>query len=142
METQSTTGALSIEESTNLVKQTYDAFFRGDIDGLLELYTDDIDWQVFGPSILPTAGPHRGKEEVRAFFGKVNDLLESDKFEVQHYVAQGNTVVAHGEFAWTSKVTGRDFDANFVHIVTIRDGKICKFREYSDTATAIAAMVD
>ena len=142
METQSTAGALSIEEATNLARQTYDAFFRGDIDGLLELYTEDMDWEVLGPSSLPTAGPHIGKEQVRAFFGKVNDLLVSENFDVQQYVVQGDTVVALGEYTWTSKVTGRVFDAQFVHVITIRDGKICKFREYTDTAAAVEAMVD
>ena len=87
METQPTTGALTTEEATNVVKQSYAAFFKGDIDGLLELYTDDIDWEVYGPSTLPTAGPHKGKDQVRAFFGKVNELLDSEKFEVQTYVA-------------------------------------------------------
>lgn len=142
METQSPTGAVGIEENTNLVRQTYDAFFRGDIDGLLELYTEDINWEVLGPSALPTAGPHIGKEQVRAFFGKVNDLLVTEKFDVQQYVTQGDTVVALGEYTWTSKVTGKVFDAHFVHVVTIREGKICKFREYTDTAAAVEAMTE
>ena len=142
METQSTTGALSIEKATNLVKQSYDTFLRGDIDGLLELYTDDIDWEVYGPSSLPIAGSYKGKDGVRSFFGKVNELLEPEKFEVQDYVAQGNTVAAMGAYTWTSKVTSRVFDAHFVHVVTIRDGLICKFREYTDTAAGVEAMVD
>jgi ketosteroid isomerase-like protein len=50
--------------------------------------------------------------------------------------------VAIGEYLWRSKVTGRVFDAHFVHVVNIRDGKIYRFREYTDTAAAVAAMVD
>ncbi len=142
METQSTTSAQSIEETTNLTRQTYDAFLRGDIDGLMEFYTDDIDWEVYGPSSLPTAGSYIGKDAVRSFFGKVNELLETEKFDVHGYVAQGDTVVAIGEYLWRSKVTGRVFDAHFVHVVNIRDGKIYRFREYTDTAAAVAAMVD
>lgn len=142
METQSTTRTQEVQEATNLVKQTYDAFFRGDIDGLLQHYSDDIDWQVYGPSSIPTAGPHHGKEEVRAFFKKVNDLLETEKFDVQKYVAQGDTVVALGEYTWRSKETGRVLDAHFAHVVTIKNGKINKFREFTDTAAALEAMTD
>jgi len=141
METQSTTGAASIEENTNLARQTYDAFLRGDMETLLSLYTDDIDWEVYGPADkVPTAGNYKGKEAVGGFFGKVNELLEADKFEVQEYIAQGNRVVALGAYTWTSKVTGRIFEANFVHAITIEDGKISRFREYTDTAAAAEAM--
>ena len=141
METQPTTGATSIEENINLVKQTYDCFFRGDMEGLISHYTDDVDWEIYGPtSSVPTAGHYKGKEALMGFFGKVNDLLESDKFEIQEYVAQGNTVVAIGEYTWTSRVTGKIFDAHFTHAVTVNDGKISRFREYTDTAAAAEAM--
>ncbi len=140
METQSTTNALSIEESANLVRSTYDCFVRGDIEGLLSHYTDDIDWEVYGPSSLPTAGPYHGKEALLDFFGKLNELMDNEKFEVIRIVTQGDTVVALGEYTWTSKVTGKVFDASFAHAVTIRDGKICKFREYTDTSAAVEAM--
>ena len=141
MESQQTASTPTAEENTNLARSVYDAFFQGDLDAMLDLYTDDIDWEVYGPSTIPTAGPHKGKEEVRAFFGKVNDLLESEKFEVQQYVSQGNTVVALGEYTWRSKVTNRMLDAHFVHVMTISNGKIASFREYTDTAAAIEAMV-
>lgn len=140
METQPTTSAAGIEENINLVRSTYDCFFKGDIEGLLTHHTDDIDWEVYGPAELPTAGPHIGKEQVMGFFGKVDELLEFDKFDVNQYVAQGNTVVTLGVYAGTAKKTGKKFDSHFAHVVTIRDGKICKFREYTDTAAAVEAI--
>ena len=140
METQQTSDAVSIEANTNLARSCYDSFLRGDLEELLSKYTDDVDWEVYGPSTLPTAGPYHGKEQLQSFFVKVNELLESNRFDIQNYVAQGDTVVAIGEYNWTSKVTGKEFEASFVHVVTIRDGRVCKFREYTDTAKAVAAM--
>jgi ketosteroid isomerase-like protein len=139
MQTQQTS-ATNIEENINLVKTVYDCFFRGDTEGLLAHHTDDIDWEVYGPAALPTAGPRHGKEEVQGFFGQVNDLLQFDKFEVQQYIAQGNSVVSLGEYNGKSKTTGKNFDSHFAHVVTIRDGKVCKFREFTDTAVALEAM--
>lgn len=140
METQSTTGAASVEENTNLVRSSYDCFFRGDIEGLVDHYSDDIHWEVYGPSTIPTAGPRHGKEELMNFFGQVNELLESNSFDVKEFIAQGDTVVVLGEYNWTSKITGKAFDSKFAHAVTVRDGKICQFREYTDTAAAVEAM--
>lgn len=140
METQPTTSAARIEENINLVRSTYDCFFKGDIEGLLTHHTDDIDWEVYGPTELPTAGPHIGKEQVRGFFGKVDELLEFDKFDIQQYISQGDAVVSLGHYSGKSKTTGKAFYSHFAHVVTIRDGKICKFREYTDTAAAVEAM--
>jgi len=140
METQRTTSATSIEENINLVKSTYDCFFRGDMEGLLSCHTDDIDWEVYGPAELPAGGPFPGKAEVRKFFEKIDELLEFDNFEIHQYIAQGNNVVSLGEYSCTSKVTDKKFNAQFAHVVTIRDGKIYKFREYTDTAAALQAM--
>ena len=140
METQPTTNAPGIEENVNLVKSTYDCFFRGDIEELLSHHTEDIDWEVYGPTELPTAGRRRGKTEVQQFFGQVDELLEFDKFEVQQYVTQGNTVVSLGEYAGNAKKTGKRFEAHFAHVVTIKNGKVSSFREYTDTAAAVEAM--
>lgn len=139
METKTTTNQ-SIQENINLVKRTYDFYFRGDLEGLLGCYTDDIDWRVYGPSSIPTTGLHLGKDQLVEFFKKVDDLLESEKFEINQYVAQGDTVVALGEYTWRSKVTGKIIDAHFAHIIDICEGKICKFREFTDTAAAVEGM--
>lgn len=140
METQPTASATSIEENINLVKSTYDCFFRGDIEGLLATHSDDIDWQVYGPLEIPTAGPRHGKEEVMQFFQQVGETYEFSKFDVQQYVAQGDTVVALGEYAGTAKTTGKEFEMHFAHVVTIQNGKTSKFREFTDTAAALKAL--
>lgn len=139
METPTTTNQ-SIQENINLVKKTYDYYFRGDLEGLLNCYTEDIDWRVYGPSSIPTTGLHLGQDQVVEFFKKVDELLESEKFEINQYVSQGDTVVALGEYTWRSKVTGKIIDAHFAHVVNIRDGKICRFREFTDTAAAEEGM--
>ncbi len=132
---------MNADSNTDIVKQSYAAFFQGDMDAMLALYSEDVDWEVYGPSSIPTTGLHRGKDGVRAFFGKVDDLLENESFEVQEHVAQGDTVVVLGEYSWRSKVTERVVHAHFAHVVTVTDGKITRFREYTDTAALVEAMV-
>ena len=50
-------------------------------------------------------------------------------------------MVVLGDYAWTVKATGKSFRANFAHVATLRDGKIVRFREYTDTAAGAAAFV-
>ena len=130
---------MSTQENTNIVKQTYEAFLRGDIEGLLKLYADDVQWEAYGPPSIPTTGSWPGKEGLARFFATVNETLEVHSFEPQEYIAQDDQVAVLGHYDWTARATGRPFSANWVHVVTLRDGKIIRFREYTDTAAAVAA---
>jgi ketosteroid isomerase-like protein len=37
------------------------------------------------------------------------------------------------------KATGRDFKSEYVHVLTVKDGKLISYREYLDTAQLLAA---
>jgi ketosteroid isomerase-like protein len=49
-------------------------------------------------------------------------------------VAQGDKVVALGDYAWRVKSTGREYESDFVHVFSVRDGKVARFQEFMDTA--------
>jgi ketosteroid isomerase-like protein len=55
-----------MSEQTNVavVQQAYEAFGRGDIFGVLDLLTDDVVWTFQGPSTIPFAGVHRGRQGI------------------------------------------------------------------------------
>ncbi len=127
------------QENTNIVKQTYECFLRGDIESLLKLYADNVEWEVYGPASMPTTGLRKGLAEVAQFFAQVNDSLEAQSFEVQEFIAQGDQVAVLGHYTWTAKPTGRQFSANWAHVVTLSNGKITRFREYTDTAAGAEA---
>jgi uncharacterized protein len=130
---------MSAEDNTNVVKQAYAAFKRGDMDSLMKLYADDVTWEVYGPSTIPTAGTRHGLAEVQESFGTVNSTMTAQAFEPREFIAQGDQVVALGDYAWTVKATGRTFSANWAHVATLKNGKIVRFREYTDTAAGAAA---
>jgi uncharacterized protein len=130
---------MSEQENTNIVKQTYECFLRGDIESLLKLYADDVQWEVYGPPSIPTTGARNGLPEVAQFFAQVNDSLEVQSFEPREFIAQGDQVAVLGHYTWTAKPTGRSFSANWAHVVSLRNGKITRFREYTDTAAAVEA---
>ena len=126
------------EENINIVKELYAAFGRGDIEGILNMLSEDVEWNSPGPEgILPTAGVHRGRDGVAKYFSQLGQAADIEAFEPQEFIANDNTVVA------TSQVRARLFGPNrtinyeLVHIFTIRDGKIQRFREHFDTALSV-----
>lgn len=126
--------------NTTIVQDAYAAFLRGDIDTLLANVADDVDWHAVygaGPEV-PTSGTRRGRAQVREFFRQVAENISFSRFEPQRFVATGDTVVTLGHYVATTR-TGRSFDSDFAMVFTLRDGKISRFQEFSDSAAINAA---
>ncbi len=130
-----------MSEQTNsaVVRQAYEAFGRGDIPGVLDLLTDDVVWTLQGPSPIPFAGTHRGREGIAEFFSLVAEALEFEQFEPREFVAQGDTVVVLGYERSLAKATGRPLEQEWAHVYTLRDGKIATGRFFEDTAAEVVA---
>jgi len=76
----------------DLLRRGYDAFGRGDMAAISELFADDIVWHV--PGNNPLAGDYKGRDNVLAYFGKsveltggtlrveVHDILANDEHGV------------------------------------------------------------
>jgi uncharacterized protein len=72
------------------------AFGRGDIEALLALLDENVEWITPGPSDLLTAGRRRGRQQVAEFFQAVDRLFEIQRFEPQTFVSEGDHVVVLG----------------------------------------------
>jgi ketosteroid isomerase-like protein len=123
----------------DLVKQCYDAFNKGDIQRLLSYFAEDVDWDM--PEVKPIAfsGKRHGRDEVAEFFRQMTDAQDSRGVQLQECIPQGDRVFAIGHYEFTVKATGADYGSDFVHLFTIADGKLAKFKEYADTYAAVLA---
>ena len=127
------------QANVDVVQQGYEALGRGDIPAVLNLMTDDVEWTLQGPSVIPFAGTRRGREGVGEFFSLLGENLEFQQFEPREFVAQGDTVVVLGYERSLIKPTGRTIEHEWAHVYTLRDGKIAKGRFFEDTAAYIVA---
>lgn len=130
-----------MSERTNVavVQRNYEAVGHGDIPMLLDLLTDDVEWTMQGPSVIPFTGTRRGREGVAEFFFTLAENLEFEQFEPREFVAQGDTVVVLGYERSLIKPTGRMIEHEWAHVFTLRDGKIAKARFIEDTAAYVVA---
>ena len=126
-------------ENLNLVQSGYDFFDKGDIEGLLTLFTDDIKWTVPEIENAAFAGSRRGKSAVGNFFKQLNEGEDITEFVAKEFVAQGDKVVVLGRSKATVRATGKSYDTDWVHVFTLRDGKVAEFHEFFDNAAATRA---
>lgn len=125
------------QRNTETARRCYELFKTGDIESLLNLYTDDADWETPNVENVPHGGKRRGRQQMSEFMSLVGEHSENLHFEPREFVAQGNKVVVLGNYEWRSKATGKQYESDFVHVCTFNDeGKITAFKEYLDTAAA------
>ena len=122
--------------AVDVVKRAYDAFNSGDVQGFLKTCAVDIEWA--DPGIKGLAhhpGLVRGRDLVAQVIEQLAANEEVLEFKQHNFVAQDNRVFVEGSWRARAKPTGRIFQFNYVHALTVRDGQIQKWEGYWDTAT-------
>ncbi|MDX1881929.1 nuclear transport factor 2 family protein [Mycolicibacterium sp. 120270] len=111
------------ERNKELIKKGYDAFSSGDLQAVLDLFDDDIEWIQPGRSAI--SGTYHGKTEVMEFMGRLAE--KSPTVTVKRLIAEGDTVVAITDVSIEGE-TGEDAD-----VFTVRDGKAVRMEVHGDT---------
>jgi uncharacterized protein len=93
-----------------------------------------IEWR--GAENFPYAdgNPYRGPQAVaEGVFGRIVSDVQSFAVLPERFIEGGDTVVVEGRYRGTMGTTGTPLDAQFAHIWQLRDGKIVRFQQYTDT---------
>jgi ketosteroid isomerase-like protein len=117
-----------------VVREAYEAFARGDVPAILELVSDEVDWEFVGPATLPYAGRRRNRKEVADFFATVSRADDIHAFEPREFIEAGENVTVLGWEESTALDTGKDFSSEWVHVFTVRGGKVSRWRGFFNTA--------
>jgi len=126
-------------ESVTLIDSLYATFLRGDLNAILDIVSDDTEWIVYGPEELEITGEFRGPSGVKQFLEALIATQDEIKVEITDRIAQGNKVVAIGEYSTRIKATGKRASIPIAHVWTIEEGKITRLLDFFDTAAAKAA---
>jgi ketosteroid isomerase-like protein len=124
----------------DIVKRSYVAFAKGDLDAVMADMDPEIEWhQAQG---LPHGGLYRGLDEVRR---NIFDPLDEEWWEgftadPDEFLDAGEQVVVVGRYRGISKETRKQLDVPFVHIWSMRGDKAIRFRQYLDTAGWVGAL--
>ena len=127
--------------NVQVVKDAYAAFLRGDITGVLALVADNVDWHAIkgAEGAAPHAGARKGRAAVADFFTELGASTEFTTFEPREFIAQDDQVAVIGDYSATVKGTGRPVRCDWVMVFTVKDGRIVRFREWTDSAQLVRA---
>jgi ketosteroid isomerase-like protein len=114
----------------SVVKEIYQRFSDGDIDGFLKLCADNIEWVVNGPASLEKCSTFHGIDGVRTFLSILDRTWSFSSFTPREFISGGSKVVVLGEETGTDRASGQMFENRWAHVFTVRDQKILTFREF------------
>jgi hypothetical protein len=121
--------------NVKLVRSLYDAFLRGDIATIVQALTPDATWEVTGRrSDHPLLGRRHGPQGAQEFFQTLAETQEPTDFSPRDFHAADDKVFVLGHYGWKMRKTGRTIESDWIHVFTIKDGKVKAFREFTDTA--------
>jgi uncharacterized protein len=126
--------------NTKFVQDLYAAFKRRDIETVLDALAPDATWGMVGrEQDLPMAGIRRGRAGAAEFFSVMAEMVEVAAFEPRAYLAAEDKVFIWGHWRWIMRNSGCPGENEWLHVFTIRDGKVTQWRGYNDTAQLAAA---
>jgi ketosteroid isomerase-like protein len=128
------------ENNLDVVRRGYEAFGRGDLNGLLAELDPQVQWVTPGPTELATSGRRTGVQEVAEFFKVLNDVFDIQRFEAREFIEQGNRVIVLGDETTRVRASGKVLELDWVHVFTVRNGKVVTFQDFFDTAAVVAAL--
>jgi ketosteroid isomerase-like protein len=125
-------------DNVAIIKEFLDAVNRRDPDGMIALAREDLQ---FVPITAAMEGrEYFGHEGVRQFIDDLGDHWEFFQTIQNEYHDLGDRVVAIGCWHARGRASGVEIsDQPALWLAHIRDGKIAKWRTYTDTAEGRAA---
>jgi uncharacterized protein len=126
--------------NTDTIKQGYQAFGSGDLDGAVENFADNVRWENPEAPQIPQNGVTEGKDAVKQLFAQLGDYWESFNLSPDEFIEQGDTVVVLSHADATGKETGKQVKLPWVHVFRFSDGKVTEVQALTDTALAADAV--
>lgn len=116
------------DKNVELVRRGYEAFNKGDMKTLTELFHENASWHTPGKS--PIAGDHQGRDAAFAQFGKYAcETQGTFKAKLQRILKSDDdhVVAIHHN---TAERDGKKLDVDCCLVFEIKDGKVIEGKEH------------
>jgi ketosteroid isomerase-like protein len=127
-------------ENKQKIEGLYAAFAQSDVPDIIGSLDPEVEWWEAENFIYADKNPYRGPEAVlMGVFGRIAAQWDGFAVSPEEVLDAGDTVVGRGYYSGKYRQTGREVRAQFAHVFKLRDGKVVKFQQYTDTAQFLQA---
>jgi ketosteroid isomerase-like protein len=128
-------------QNVDVVRAFFRLFSEGRLDDIKkQLLTDDFEWIYHGPAALPWAGVYHGHDGFDRFFEIVRGLIEVQELDAYEYLDAGDSVVVLGVSRTRILANDARYEAHWMNVFRVRDGRIAQYLDLYDTGSVIEAL--
>lgn len=120
-------------DSDAIVREFLENFLAGDIDKVLSVVDDDMEWNLAEHHPFLREQYHGRDGFVNEIIPAIMATLDGFRFDIERVLGCGDTAVSQLRYHGTVKSTGRTLDLPAVYVWDLRDGKVGRGQEYVDT---------
>lgn len=124
------------QDNIALVKSLYEAFFKKDINKILGLLHEEVEWGEPENPYNPAGGTrygHKGFLEWITIGKNAEEILE---LSPKKFLTDAGSVAVYGHMKCKALKTQKIYESDFMHLVVLENQKIKKFQEFFDTYIA------
>jgi ketosteroid isomerase-like protein len=125
------------EENVEIVRRWIEAFNRGGVDMAAHFVDSDVEWTTTGLYI--EAGTYRGHEGVLRYLDALAAEFEDFRSEPEELIDAGDQVVVPVRITGRGRQSGAPVDLAFTMVVSLRNGRIFRIRNFPEKAEALEA---
>jgi ketosteroid isomerase-like protein len=122
-----------------IADEMFRAWNSGNVDRMVEFWSEDGDWTWEDPPDMPDARILRGREPVEAHLRDLIGLLGAMNVEVEEYIELGDEVLAVTHFTVKGGHSGLQLDAPAFHLVRFDEGRVRRYRVFTEKEDALRA---
>lgn len=126
------------EENVELVRRYFPAYEQGGLDAWAEFWHPDISWRA-AEGALDDIGVFHGHDAMRRYYGEWEETFDEVSIEVEELIVAGDKVVAAVRSVAKMKGSDAKINIRYAVVLSFRDGKISKGREYLTREEALEA---
>ena len=127
------------DQNVQIARRTFEAIRARDIDGLVELYDPDIEFEPL-TGMQVEIGGYRGHAGVRRYFEEITQVWEEMLPHADDVRPVADQVVILGGCAVRGRGSGAMSDNPMAWVLTLRDGKVLRHRAYRTREEALDAV--
>ena len=126
--------AASRASNVPLVRGLYDSFGKGDVPAVLAALDSAVEWRAAEGMLYADRSPYIGRDAVaQGVFQRIVSEFDSLAVVPQSFIDAGDIVVVEGRYKAKNRATGVRVDAQFAHVYHVRNGKVVRLQQYTDT---------
>jgi ketosteroid isomerase-like protein len=123
-----------LHKNCQIIRGLYAAFSRGDLDAVRDALDPEIVWLEAEGFPYADGNPYVGPEAVlEGVYARLLREWNGLSEKLESMLVAGDHVLTTGYYTGTYRATGESVRAEFAHVWELSEGRVVRFRQYTDT---------